>query len=112
MRLIIPRQDLQRVIAESFLVPRQLEAHGLEAGQVEVGEPAIDKVVVEYTREAGVRNLERNIATLMRKCARKISEDRDAVIEVDPAFVNDALGAPPHLPETAEETSMASTAGR
>ncbi len=99
-------ENEKRVIAESFLVPRQLEAHGLEADQVEVGEPAIDKVVVEYTREAGVRNLERNIATLMRKCARKISEDRDAVIEVDPAFVSDALGAPPHLPETAEETSI------
>ena len=99
-------ENEKRVIAEEFLVPRQLEAHGLEAEQVVVEEAAIDKVVVEYTREAGVRNLERNIATLMRKCARKVSEDRDAVIRVDADFVGEALGAPPHLPETAEETSI------
>ena len=99
-------ENEKHVIARQFLVPRQLEAHGLEARQVDVDDAAIDRVVVEYTREAGVRNLERNIATLMRKCARKISEDRDAVIRVDPDFVSEALGAPPHLPETAEETSI------
>ena len=94
------------VIAQEFLLPRQLEAHGLEADQVSVSEDALDRVVVEYTREAGVRNLERNVATLMRKCARKISEDRNATIEVDPEFVGEALGAPPHLSETAEEASI------
>jgi len=94
------------VIAEEFLVPRQLEAHGLVAEQVQLQSAAIEKVVSEYTREAGVRNLERNVATLMRKCARRISEDRDAIIEIDPDFVSEALGAPPHLSETAEETSI------
>ncbi len=94
------------VIAQEFLVPRQLEAHGLEAGQVSVSKEALDKVVVEYTREAGVRNLERNIATLMRKCARRISEDREAIISVDPDFVSESLGAPPHLSEVAEQTTM------
>ena len=94
------------VIAKEFLVPRQLEAHGLSDEQVEVQEAALEKVVVEYTREAGVRNLERNIATLMRKCARRISEDRNAKIEIDPDFVSEALGAPPHLPEVAEAESI------
>ncbi len=94
------------VIAEQFLVPRQLDAHGLEADQVSISEAALEKVVVEYTREAGVRNLERHVATLMRKCARKISQDREATITVDPDFVSEALGAPPHLPETAEEASI------
>jgi ATP-dependent Lon protease len=94
------------VIAQEFLVPRQLEAHGLVAEQVQVQDAALEKVVVEYTREAGVRNLERSVATLMRKCARRISEDRDAVIEIDPDFVSEALGAPPHLSETAEESSI------
>jgi len=94
------------VIAEEFLVPRQLEAHGLGPDQITVSEEALDKVVVEYTREAGVRNLERNVATLMRKCARRVSEDRDAVVNVDPDFVSESLGAPPHLPDTAEETSI------
>jgi len=96
----------KRVIAQEFLVPRQLEAHGLRADQVTIGEDAIDQVVGEYTREAGVRNLERHVANLMRKCARRISEDRDAVIAIDPAFVSEALGAPPHLSEVAEEMSI------
>jgi ATP-dependent Lon protease len=94
------------VIAQEFLVPRQLEAHGLVAEQVHVQDEALEKVVLEYTREAGVRNLERSVATLMRKCARRISENRDAVIEIDPDFVSESLGAPPHLAETAEEPSI------
>ncbi len=94
------------VIAREFLVPRQLEAHGLEQGQVKIEEAALDKIISEYTREAGVRGLERNVATLMRKSARRISEDRDAIIEVDPEFVSEALGAPPHLSEVAEESSI------
>ena len=99
-------ENEKREIAKSFLVPRQLEAHGLEPEQVVVGEDALDRIVVEYTREAGVRNLERHVATLMRKCARRIAQDREATIEVDADFVSEALGAPPHLPETAEEASM------
>ena len=94
------------VIARQFLLPRQLEAHGLAESQVSVSEQALDKVVSEYTREAGVRNLERHIATLMRKCARKISEDREATVAIDEAFVSESLGAPPHLSEVAEETNM------
>jgi len=94
------------VIAREFLVPRQLKAHGLEDSQVEIEDPALDKIISEYTREAGVRNLERSIATLMRKSARRISEDRNAIIHIDPEFVSEALGAPPHLSEVAEENSI------
>jgi len=94
------------VIAEKFLVPRQLEAHGLEANQVTISEAALDRIIVEYTREAGIRNIERNVATLMRKCARRVSEDRELIIAVDPDFVSKALGAPPHLSETAEEVAL------
>jgi ATP-dependent Lon protease len=94
------------VIAQEFLVPRQLEAHGISVDQVEISDAALEKVVLEYTREAGVRNLERHVATLMRKSARKISEDREAIVQIDPDFVSEALGAPPHLAETAEEDSI------
>ncbi len=94
------------VIAREFLVPRQLEAHGIENHQVQIEDAALDKIISEYTREAGVRNLERNVATLMRKSARRISEDRDATIEIDTDFVSEALGAPPHLSEVAEESSI------
>jgi len=74
---------------------------------VVVSPAALEKVVTEYTREAGVRNLERFIATLMRKSARKVAErGPGTVVEVGPDFVGEALGPPPHLPETAERTSM------
>ena len=97
----------KQVIAREHLVPKQLEAHGLDASQVDVSDAAIEKVAGEYTREAGVRNLERQIASLMRKVARRVAEEGvDTAIEVDPDFVDDALGAPPHLPETAERTTI------
>jgi ATP-dependent Lon protease len=97
------------VIARRYLVPRQLEAHGLDETRVEIDDDALQKVVSEYTREAGVRNLERFVATLMRKCARRIAEagaGPEARVHVDAAFVSEALGPPPHLPETAERTSL------
>jgi ATP-dependent Lon protease len=96
----------KRIIALRHLVPKQLEAHGLVESDVEIGDDAIVRVVNEYTREAGVRNLERQIATLVRKAAREIAErGRGTRVVVDDAFVLRALGAPPHLPETAERTT-------
>jgi ATP-dependent Lon protease len=95
------------VIARRHLVPKQVEAHGLEPELIRVGDDALDKIVREYTREAGVRNLDRYIATLMRKAARRTAGKSEApVIEIDADFVADALGAPPHLPEAAERTVM------
>ncbi|MEM7411889.1 MAG: endopeptidase La [Myxococcota bacterium] len=99
----------KRVIAREHLVPKQLEAHGLETGELAVGDDALERLVREYTREAGVRNLDRSIATLVRKVARRVATARarsnePEAIEIDAAFVEEALGAPPHLPETAERT--------
>jgi len=96
----------KRVIARRHLVPQQLEAHGLTEEQVAIRDAAIDRVVLEYTREAGVRNLDRQIAALMRKCASQVAAGRAEQIEVDEAFVGGALGAPPHLPETTERTTQ------
>jgi ATP-dependent Lon protease len=59
-------------IAKRHLIPKQLIAHGLENKHVEFGEPAIKKIISEYTREAGVRNLEREIASIFRKLAKEI----------------------------------------
>ena len=101
----------KNVIARRHLVPNQLEAHGLSPERISVTDDAIDRVVQEYTREAGVRNLDRHIATLMRKCARKLaSEGEETEIRIDADFVAEALGAPPHLPETAERTTQAGVA--
>ncbi|MBW2270068.1 MAG: endopeptidase La [Deltaproteobacteria bacterium] len=94
-------------IAREHLVPQQLEGHGLTPAQVEIGDAAIEKVVLEYTREAGVRNLDRQIAKLMRKCASRIASGTHAApIVVDEEFVSEALGAPPHLSETTERTTQ------
>ncbi len=61
-------------IAKRYLVPRQLEANGLKASQIEFADPALSAVIDEYTREAGVRNLERQIGTICRKVARQVAE--------------------------------------
>jgi len=95
------------VIARDFLIPKQLDNHGLTPERVTVASEAVDKVVHEYTREAGVRNLDRHFATLLRKAAAHIAADGEtATLHVDVDFVGTALGAPPHLPETAERTTL------
>jgi ATP-dependent Lon protease len=95
------------VIAQQYLVPRQLEAHGLREDHADIPVSSLEKVISEYTREAGVRNLERYVATLMRKCARRVAEEgADTRVEVDSDFVSTALGPPPHLPESAERTNI------
>ncbi|CAN5445863.1 endopeptidase La [soil metagenome] len=63
-------------IAKRFLVPRQLATNGLKASQAELAEPALKTIIEEYTREAGVRNLERTIGTAFRKVAREVAEGR------------------------------------
>ncbi len=66
----------KRQIARRYLVPRQIEANGLKPSQIEFADPALAAIVEEYTREAGVRNLERQIGTVCRKVAREVAEGR------------------------------------
>jgi ATP-dependent Lon protease len=101
------------VIARRHLVPKQLSDHGLTEADVEITDDALDRLVREYTREAGVRNLDRNVASLVRKVARRVAGRRTKAdadgggrLTVDADFVGEALGAPPHLPETAERTTQ------
>ena len=63
-------------IAKRYLVPRQLSANGLRASQIEFAEPGLRAIIEEYTREAGVRNLEREIGTVCRKVARDVAEGK------------------------------------
>ena len=100
-------------IARRHLIPKQLDAHGLTLEEVRLTDEAIAQVVHEYTREAGVRNLERHFATLLRKVAARIAAARSAApgapttpVAIDEAFVAEALGAPPHLPESVERTTV------
>jgi ATP-dependent Lon protease len=97
----------KKIIAKRHLVPKQLENHGLTQEHVAVTDEAIDVVVQEFTREAGVRNLDRQIAALMRKVARRVAGgETGSVIQIDPEFVSESLGPPPHLSETAERTTL------
>ena len=68
--------DEKRHIARRYLVPRQIDANGLKPSQIAFAEPALTAIVEEYTREAGVRNLERQIGTICRKVARDVAEGR------------------------------------
>jgi len=89
------------MIATRYLVPKQRRANGLTEQDIEIAEDAIREVVRSYTREAGVRNLERQIATLCRKVAREISErvgegPTDAATDPDGSDTPDAPGAEQH----------------
>jgi ATP-dependent Lon protease len=92
-------------IARRFLVPRQLEEHGLTRQDVTFADTALRKLIREYTREAGVRQLEREIAALSRKCARKlISQNGSAkALKLDAGDVPGFLGHAPFVTETAEK---------
>ncbi|MDQ2984583.1 MAG: endopeptidase La [Actinomycetota bacterium] len=85
-------EDEKFGIARKYLVPKQLESHGLEPGQVTIQDKALRLVIREYTREAGVRNLERQIAALFRKAARQIAEGKKGKIRVDEKRVRLWLG--------------------
>ncbi len=79
-------------IAKRYLVPKQIAAHGLELKQVSFSDEALRLVIREYTREAGVRNLERQLATLCRKGARQIAEGKAKKISVGEKNVREWLG--------------------
>ena len=79
-------------IAEKFLVPKQLEGHGLKGEQLKFSEEGLRRIIKEYTREAGVRNMEREIASVCRKVARKIVEGEKKTTQIVPADLHDYLG--------------------
>ncbi|MEZ5162870.1 MAG: endopeptidase La [Fimbriimonadaceae bacterium] len=82
-------------IATRYLVPKQIEAHGLKKKQLSVGKKSLEAIIREYTREAGVRNLERELATVCRKTARKIAEDPNVdAVKVEPVALTELLGRP------------------
>jgi ATP-dependent Lon protease len=82
-------------IAKRFLIPRQAKEHGIALGeQIEFPDEALHDLIHHYTREAGVRNLEREIATLVRKQARRIAEGKMDKLIVTPEVIREALGIP------------------
>ena len=93
-------------IAKRYLVKRQLEANGLNLGQVELEEASIRKIIEDYTREAGVRSLEREIGAVLRNAAMKIAEGSSEKIVVKAADLHAILGARRFENEVAQRTSV------
>jgi ATP-dependent Lon protease len=90
-------------IARQFLIPRQLEQHGLTEPGVRFDDGAIRMICREYTYEAGVRNLDREIAKICRKLARRLAENKTVPRRITADSLNKYLGPPPFLPTLAEE---------
>lgn len=90
-------------IARRYLVPKQVRDHGLTDKQIIFSEGTIQNVIRNYTREAGVRNLERNIAGLCRKAARQIVQDNRSVVKITAQNLHTFLGAPKYRHNQAEQ---------
>jgi ATP-dependent Lon protease len=94
-------------IARGYLWPRQLERNGLRADEVEISDEMLETVAIEYTREAGVRQLERDLGTLLRKIATKIASGKAiAPVTLDLDALRDALGRQRHFQESAIRTAV------
>ncbi|MGB0908851.1 MAG: endopeptidase La [Nitrospirales bacterium] len=90
-------------IAQRYLIPRQFEEHGITEDHLRLSEPAIQQIIAQYTREAGVRNLEREIANVMRKIAKRVAEGRSSCSTVTPGNLYKYLGVPKFTPEQEQE---------
>ncbi len=91
-------------IARRYLVPRELESHGLTDEDVVFDDRAISRIISEYTREAGLRNLERKIRTVARKSARSVAEGKSPPFHVTGDELHPYLGPPEYFSETAERS--------
>ena len=98
-------EDEKVHISKMYLFPRQLEEHGLKPQQLEITEAALRRIINEYTREAGVRSLERQIGTVARKVAARVATDALHTAVVDAGQIPDFLGPPRFRSEAAFRTS-------
>jgi len=86
-------------IAKNYLTPKQLEEHGINSKILKITDPGLLNIISQYTREAGVRNLEREIAHLCRKVAKKIVEGKEKTFVIKAKNLHRYLGVPKFLPE-------------
>jgi ATP-dependent Lon protease len=99
--------DEKAAIARGYLWPRQVERNGLREDEVSISDATIEIVVSEYTREAGVRQLERELGKVLRKTATRIASGQvEAPVDVDVDVVRDALGRQKFFQEAAERTAV------
>ena len=91
-------------ITKTYIIPRQIKEHGLTGKFISISDKAAKKVISEYTREAGLRSLERVIASLCRKVAKEVAGGRKKHTAITPESLHEFLGAPKYLPEAERET--------
>ena len=97
-------------IAKRYLIPRQVQENGLKPEQLTITDAAVELIATRYTREAGVRQLERSIGSLARKVALKIAQGEAQTVNVDASDIHDYLGAPRFYPEQARKELPAGVA--
>ena len=98
-------------IADHYLIPKQMKLHGLKPGSLEIEKAAIALIMREYVREAGVRNLEREIGTLCRKAAKKYVENGGKKINITAKNLYDFLGVPKYANFATEENGVGIATG-
>ena len=103
-------QEEKIQIAKKFLIPKQQKDHGLTGRLISFPEDGVEKIIRSYTREAGVRSLERNVATLCRKVARQIVQKKRKSLRMTPANVELFLGPPKYHWNEAERSSQVGVA--
>jgi ATP-dependent Lon protease len=97
-------EDEKLHIAKQYLIPKQLDEHGLTPGKLEITDDAVREIVRRYTREAGVRNLERTIAAICRQVARMVVDGKKGKTRVTPRTMHKYLGPPKFTYGLAEES--------
>jgi ATP-dependent Lon protease len=103
--------DMEKLqIAKRYLIPRQTEENGLKPGQLTIADAAVELIATRYTREAGVRQIERTIGSIARKVALKIAQGEADTVNVEAADIHDYLGAPRFYPEQARKELPAGVA--
>ncbi len=91
-------------IAKKFLIPKQLEEHGIKKGQLRINDASLQEIITSYTREAGVRNIEREIASICRGVAREIVEGNTSPTSITKKKLHTYLGPVKYFSEVAERT--------
>jgi ATP-dependent Lon protease len=90
-------------IARKFLIPRQLEENGISTSSLDLSDDSVLRIISQYTKEAGLRNLEREIASICRKVARKVAEGKKEITHVTRGNLHLFLGPPKFISETEQE---------
>jgi ATP-dependent Lon protease len=96
--------DIEKLkIARAFLLPRQMEENGITSKMFEISDQAILQIISQYTQEAGLRNLERELASLCRKVAKRWAEGNKEKVKIQAKSLNRFLGPPPFLPDVEQK---------